>query len=303
MRIAHLPFRSVGWLAPAVALVLGWSGSAWAQAWVPPTGSGNLSLSYQYTEVNDHLFSVAPKSVDYGNIWGQTYALFGDYSVWRNLAVSTSVTYLGARYSGTFSEGPTDDGNWHSGFQDLWLGARYMVPWQGFAITPIVTYRGPLGSYQTFGHTSIGSSLDELATGIAIGRTVSPWLPRLYGQFGYQYAFVEKHEGHNLDENRISGSLGYFLTTGLSVGGSIRHDARIDGIDWATDIDTQQEWHDHDVAAKYKYTRAGGWVNWATPGAFGITASYAGTTAGENTHAGNFFTLAMNWGFSARRPH
>jgi predicted porin len=303
MRIAYLAFRPKGWLAPVMALLLGWSGSAWAQAWVPPAGSGNLSLSYQYTDVDKHLFSVAPKSVDMGSIWGQTIALFADYTVWKNLAASAGATYLGARYSGTAPEGTADDGQWHSGFQDLWLGARYMIPLQGFAITPTVTYRGPLGNYATFGHTAIGNGLEELATGIAVGRTVSPWLPRLYGQLGYQYVFVEDHETHSLDENRINGSLGYFLTTALSLGGSFQHVARIDGIDWATDIDTQMEWHDHDVAAKYEYTRAGGWLNWSTPGALGLTASYSGTVTGENTHAGNFLTLAMNWGFSARRPH
>lgn len=281
--------------------------------WVPSPGEGTVSLGYQYTRITDHLFShdvtgILDSPADgyvggpgkhfyLGDIFGQTVAATADYGVWRGLAVSASAAYVSSKYSGLAAEGPQDDGHYHGGLQDASLNVEYMIPWQGFAVTPSVGARFPIGTYSTLGHVSVGKSLREFPIGISVGRSLDPLLPRAYMSASFAYSFVQNHHEHSLDQRHYGLGAGYILSKSISVGGALQYLNTVDGIDWFTDISSLEAFHDHDAAAKAKHLRAGGSVSFSLGRGVGLGISYLGTIWGENTHSGQSVTITPTWSF------
>jgi len=98
-------------------------------------------------------------------------------------------------------------------------------------------------------------------------------------------------------------SAGYLLKKSISVGGTLQHVNTIDGIDWFTDdlAGNEELFHDHDVAAKAKYWRAGASLSFSLGRGVGLGISYLGTLSGENTHSGRSITVTPTWSFGAPR--
>lgn len=296
--------RTAFWFIPA--LVLGASAfsspsPSHAQAWVPGPGKGSVTLGYQYTKITDHLFSHVdgkPDRADLGQIFGKTAGLSAGYGILPGLAANASIAYVSGKYSGVLPpHGALDDGRYHGDLQDILFGVRYMIQWEGFAITPNVGFRVPSKSYITFGHVAVGRGLNEIATGIALGRSFSPLLPGAYASVSYERAFVENHDVHSLDRNLLGMAAGYFINRSLSLGGSLHYVNTVDGIGWR-EITTQAQFHIHDVATKEKALRAGGFVNLNLWRELGLTVSYLHTLSGENSMASRSFTVSPSWSFS-----
>ena len=304
-----------------VLLTLGFfvllSGTAQAQ-WVPRPGEGTVSFTYQFTRAYDHLFSqnvdgvVAPgtgyiggpgKHFYLGDIFGQSQELSADLGLWRGLAGSVSAAYVISKYSGLTPEGPDDDGRYHGGLQDFAGSLRYMMLWQEFSVTPGVSLRIPLTDYDQLGHVSIGKGLDEWAPGLAVGRSLSPWLPNAYVAGSFTFALVEDHHDHELDQRRYSVDAGYIVNDRVAMGGSLQHVNTVDGIDWLTDIVTEQNFHDHDVAAKARFTRVGAFMSVSPRQTFGFRLSFMATVAGVNTHSTQSVTITPYWNFHAPFGH
>lgn len=292
--------------------------SVCAAQWVPSPGDGTVSVEYQYTRITDHLFSRDVAGlVDsatgyvggpgnrfyYGDIFGQTVNTTVQYGVWRGLAVTGSAAYVTSMYAGKSPESPLDDGKYHGSLQDASFTAEYMIAWQGFAIAPSVGARIPLKSYSTLGHVAVGKDLREYPVGISVGRSLDPVLPRAYVGGSFAYSFVEHHHEHSLDQRHFSLSAGYILSNSISLGGALQYVNTVDGIDWYSDVNSEEAFHDHDVAAKAEYVRAGGTASFALGRGFGISLSYIGTLSGENTHSGHSLNIAPTWRFHAPIIH
>lgn len=281
--------------------------------WVPNQGEGALSVSYQYTRITKHLFSIdvagmvdpttgyvgGPGNQYYlGDVFGQTANVSIDYGIWRTLALSATAAYEESKYTGLDPEGPTDDGHYHGGWQDGNVTLEYMVPWKELAITPSVGYRFPVSRYSTFGHVAIGNRLHALPLGISVGRSLSPLLPRAYMAGSFTYSFVQTLEGMNLDQRHFEGDAGYILTNAWSFGGSVSYLNTVGGLDWATsDLTGEMAWDNHDAAAKAWYVRAGAYVGYSFSREFSLRLAYDTTLDGANTHAGRSITIAPTWGF------
>ena len=89
-----------------VALVLLIPANAQAQAWATPKGEAFLSLSYQYLDAGDHLFSdsvlfgqdFGSNSIDFGRTQSQVLVLDGDIGVTDRLTVNAAVAFVSAKY-------------------------------------------------------------------------------------------------------------------------------------------------------------------------------------------------------------
>jgi hypothetical protein len=291
---------------------------AWAQ-WVPAQGEGTFAIGYQFTRITDHFFSVnldgyvdpatgyvggPGKRFYLGDVYGQAVNGSVSYGVWRGLGVSASATYLTSKYDGRFVEGPRDDGQYHGSLQDGLVTAQYMFQWNEFAITPSVGRRFPITGYPTLGHVSVGKDLRETPVGISIGRSLGPFLPRAFLTGSFTYSFVENHHEHSLDQRHFGASGGYILSNTLSLGSFTEYVNTIDGFDWANDdLSGEEEWHDHDAAAKAKYLRVGGYAGFTLSRRFGFRISYLATPSGENSHAGRSITFEPSWNFTAPLVH
>ena len=93
-------------------------------------------------------------------------------------------------------QSPNDvDGEWHSGFQDFALSARYNALSHGaFVLTPAVALVIPSHSYGYRGEAVLGRRLKELQVGVNLGRTLDEISSNLYVSARYAYAFVEQAE-------------------------------------------------------------------------------------------------------------
>ncbi len=294
--------RSAFWLVSALAAsALVSPTSSHAQAWVPAPGEGSVSAGYQYTTVREHLLSVpldGSKRWDWGRIFGRTAEFSADYGVLPGLAASASVAYLSSKYVGSGPEGPLDDGRYHGDLQDFAFGVRYLVAWQSIAITPMLITSIPAKDYSTFGHSAVGRGKKELAVGLAVGRSLEPLAPSAFVQMTYQRAIVENHHEHSLDQNRFGASAGYFLGRRFSFGGLFQYMNTVDGVDWMLSEGTEQNWHDHDTAAKVKALRAGGFLSVSLSRGLGLRLSYMSTFDGANTHDSRSFTITPTWNFA-----
>jgi hypothetical protein len=277
-----------------------------AQAWVPEPGTGLLSVDYQVTNVKWHLFSQdvtafggEGERADLGRIDAQTGVFSGDYGVARNLAFTASVAYVGAKYRGTFPESDLDDGKFRGGLQDASLGVRYMIPWQGFAVTPNLGYSFPTHEYEHHGHAAIGRGNSSLNAGLAVGRTLDPWIPNVWLQGSYTRSFVPDVEQWGLDVNTFSGAVGWFILPQLSISGNYTYLETEDGIDWYwDDFGAPGVEHNHDRAAQALARRVGGAVSYQFNATHGVFASVSGVLSGVNTHDFMSYTVGTNWNFS-----
>lgn len=282
--------------------------------WVPKPGDGSISIGFQNTIVGDHLFSEDVDGLsgppDYyvggpGNRWylgdvrGRTISASFSYGIWRGLAMSGTAAYMSAKYAGRYPEGPEDDGRFHGSLQDGSLTLEYMLPWRDFAITPSIGLRSPLRDYSTLGHVSVGKRLREFPVGVSVGRSLIPFLPRAFLAGSFAYSFVQNHHEHDLDQRHYTVSGGYLLSSKISAGGFFQRVETVDGLDWYSDITTEEAFHDHDVAANAKYSRVGGYLNLSLSPALALRIGYSGTVSGQNSHAANSFTFEPSWSFSA----
>ncbi len=103
-----------------------------------------------------------------------------------------------------------DDGNFHSGWQDMSLGLSYHGQWRGFAVTPRITASIPTHEYPHFGNAAIGQNLWSLSLGFDVSR--QPYFSNFFYAFGYSYRFVEQTLGYNVNRQQFRMSGGYYFT-------------------------------------------------------------------------------------------
>lgn len=296
---SHVHLVRWGCRISLLACLVSWAGAVWAQAWVPPPGQGSIGFGYQYTLVSNHLFSVdagegTGNAADLGQIVGNTGELSLDYGLLPRLAVSASGAYVSTRYDGTFPEGPTDDGQFHSSFQDLSLAVRYMFRWKQLAITPLAGATIPMTDYPAFGHSATGSGIRSYPLGIALGAPVGFWG---FLQAGYTRTIVEDAHGHDLDRDNYRVEGGYFVGPAVALRAFFNYAEAVDGVNW-DQIATEEEWHAHDVARKELVRRAGGSLSYRLGDRIGAFLEYEGTLSGANTHSSRATTFGMSWSFT-----
>lgn len=304
-------FRHAVGLAAACVICLASAVPAMAQAWVPAVGAGNAMLDFQRTNVNKHLFSgdMAPYGgdtsgrLDLGKINAQSVQVGVDYGVANNLAFSASVAYVGATYRGAFPEDMLDDATFNGSLQDASLGFRYMLPWKGFAITPQASFAFPTHPYSRHGHTAVGKGNTSFNTGIAVGRTLSPFASNVWLQGGYTHEFVRDVEQWGLDANEFTGSAGWFPVSRLTVSAYYTYHNTEDGVDWLNDDFTADVEAHHDQAAKALYRRVGGTLGYQLNASTGLFIDIGGIVSGANTHNGVNYTVGTSWGFLGPALH
>jgi hypothetical protein len=285
----------------SLCLLLAVAGSAGAQAWTPRKSTGTTFVSYQYTDVADHMFSDGT-TLDMGGIRGQSVDFSTDYGISNRLAATAGVALVFSRYEDGFSNGDfvenpqLDDGSYHGGIQDITLGLRYQAFRGPVVITPTISARIPSHNYTNFGHASRGNNYNEFDLGVNVGRPIS-WPVSGYAHVSYQYGIVEDVAEFSNDRSVTTLSLGYFLTSRLSVHGFGLNNYTHDGIDWGVDIVDEASWDAHDSAAQARYWRAGISFGYQWSRRVGFSLGFSDTLDGENTHDARSLTFSSTYNF------
>jgi len=101
------------------------SSTAFAQAWLPAKGEGNVSVLFSNTLSTRHY--LPDVAYDRGHIDANTMLFDVTYGVSDRMAVTVGLPMVTSRYRGSFPHRPItlDDGNWHTSAQDFRLNVRY----------------------------------------------------------------------------------------------------------------------------------------------------------------------------------
>jgi len=170
---------------------------SWAQAWLSPQGEGTVSVLDQYGIDRLHVFGDG-RTKDRGHVYSDALVVNTDFSLTDRLAVSVTLPYIEAKYTGPFPHDlvrgepativAVDNGNFHGGFQDFIVNLRYaLTPRRALKIVPLFQATLPSHNYPSFGHAAIGLNEKEYRVGLNAGRRLDPFLPKAFVQA--QYAF------------------------------------------------------------------------------------------------------------------
>ena len=278
--------------------------AASAQAWGPNQGEGAVSVLYQDQLVKDH-FLAGGGRIDRGHI--RTHNLLFDvtYGITDDLTVALAVPFVRSRYTGSFPH-PTaqDDGDAHSGLQDVRFGARYKLYDGPVTITPFVGTSVPTHSYEYFAHAAYGPRVRELEVGSYVARMVGPALPGVFVQARYAYAFAEKIAGINHNRSSLDLEVGYFVRPTLRVfvlGAGQKTHGGIDTPDAGWRALPPALGPHHDRLAHLDMLDVGGGAQLSLTRSLDLFGAIVTTIAGRNSHAlSHGITVGASWGFGRK---
>jgi len=274
--------------------------SAYAQAQLPSSGEGQVTITYENLYVRDH-FDYTGKRFDAGPIRTNTVITTFEYGLTDRLTLDADLIHVTSKYEGFVGpvpHGPPDTGFYHPTFQDTHIGIRYGAYSKRLFVTPFISVGIPTHHYETRGHTAVGRDLRELQFGVNVGRDLEDILPRTYVQGRYSYAIAQHVEELNLNRSNADWEFGYYVSSRFSLRftGAWQHSyggIRIPLDSW------MPEYHElHDRAAKSNFVRFGGGLTISLNKFVDLHADFGNTARGTNTHAARGLSLGISWRFS-----
>jgi hypothetical protein len=305
-----LKFRPLFPAAVVAALAICLPSSVAAQAFTSPEGVGAVTLMWQFVDNTGHRLSdgflrVAGESVTTSAVVEM------DYGVTDRLAVTVSVPYVFAKYTGAL---PPPSGLevdscmcWHSTLQDLSLIGRYRFGDERWAVTPILAYDSPTHAYPYAGEAVAGKNLREVQVGLAAGTRLVNLLPRGSVQARFTYAFVEKPVPDiSIDRSNASVDFGYAFTRSLYIRGDANWQRTNGGLLFGSvtgnpflppgEYNTPQRLAERDRLGRTNYWHAGGGASYSL-GPVDLFASFTKYLSGTDTHNGQVYTVGSTWYF------
>ncbi len=287
-----------------------------AQPWVPPAGTGALSIGVQRIDHTGHrvtdgtLFSNG-RSLNVSLYIGAEYALTDRWSI------SATLPYVFGRYTDAEPPPPfipflaIDQGRcWNSGFQDFDVTARYSVASGSFALTPSVSAALPSQNYVYRGEAAVGRHLRELRLGVDAGLRLDAIHPRLSFDGRYSLAIVERVL--DIPNNRSNGAVGiaYRLRSNLSARAAVGWQRTHGGLRLGSplpsdllppgEVNTPERLDQHDRLLRDNSTHVGWTVSYHFT-RVNVFGSYVAFMEGSDTHAGRAMTTGISWPFELRR--
>jgi hypothetical protein len=290
----------------ALGITLGLLGGATpvlAQAWTPPQGEGTVSVQFQDAFVKYHLLPTVRR--DRGQIRGETLMADFTYGISDKVAVSIALPFVASRYRGSTPHDPaTDNGAFHSTFQDLRFDIRYNISRKGLVFTPFAGTIVPSHGYQYFAHSAVGRHVRELQIGTYWAKLLDPVLPGLFLQGRYSYGFAERIVDISHNRSNLDLEAGYFVKPELRVfvlGASQLTHGGVDLTGNSRPILGEILWPHHDQIGRDNYLNVGAGAAFDLTPTVGIYGSVIRTVAGRNTHAlHHALTIGMSWSFTTR---
>src|SRR5262245_22191564 len=162
--------------------------AASAQAFLPPPGEGNVTISYQ------NLFARGHWDLNGNRMGGDSccdptqghaVVMEAEFGLSNRVAVNVSLPYIRSRYEGTHPHRvggvgeirEWDNGQYHGTFQDFRFGVRYNVARRPFAITPSFEAIIPSHHYPNLAHAAVGKDLRAYIAGGAVAGFFDAFLP------------------------------------------------------------------------------------------------------------------------------
>lgn len=273
---------------------------AFAQAWTPPAGTGNVWLSAQTLHVYAHLQGngITAHDVD---VRSNTGTLGFDYGVTNRLAFGAHLPYVSTQLrAGTPHAGAVpDDGNVHGTLTDLSVDLRYKAIDSRVVFTPAFSAIIPVRSYDTRGHAAPGKGLAEYAAGFDVGYHAVPISPSLFLGGAFRYSYVERIDPRiTVDRSNADAQLDYLPTARLAFIVMGQWQRTHGGLNLPLPADQREaHGHDHDQLARANFWETTAAVTYGVTSTVDVTASWSTVLKGINSHAFRAWTMAFSWSF------
>lgn len=245
----------------------------------------SVRLEYQYGKTGS--IDAFGDQFDLGRTDTHVFLLSADFALSERWKVFGSIPYVRKRHQGAaahdLSEFITytppdlrivDDGQYHGGFQDLYVGTRYLAVEGPLSISPHISFGGPVSDYPVYGNAIIGKHLWELPVGVSAGFTpsFSDW------SFHADITYVFSEDVMDVDLNYwlLYASASYFVTPRFAPRVFlVKRDApnALDLNDFGDDYDNEAGYH-HDRTLKHSYLNAGIGFDYIVSDRYSISATY-----------------------------
>src|SRR4029453_9376435 len=91
----------IGWISLVVAVLHAVADPAYAQPWVPPTGEGTVSLTYQNYYVKGHYVGLeGVPTTDTGATHSKSLVAEVDWGLPKSIGLTVSLPYIASKYTG-----------------------------------------------------------------------------------------------------------------------------------------------------------------------------------------------------------
>ncbi len=307
LRCAVAIFALTGVLHPSIAD---------AQAWLPKKGEGSFGLSYAFFNGGDHLYptdsidgqSTRGYTAD-GDRWflgdesNHSVSAHLDLGLSERLAVSTSASWVAARYEGNAPWNLNlDDGQHHATIQDARIQLRALTSRAPVRLVPYAAIQFPISRYETVGHAAPGRHLVSWSLGVYVGRSLSPWLPRMYAQLRYGHSSDEENQGFRLNRNDVDIEIGYRAARNLRLRFLSALSATSGGSAWGSDGSaghgSSAQGELDATISQIRSLRAGLGLSYTLFENWTASILYISILDGENTLDGDFFSVSLGLDFT-----
>lgn len=308
-RIALVP-------AIAVSLIAGPARAALAQPWVPPAGTGLVTVAAQRIDHTGHRLTDGTL-IHQGMSLNTSLFVDVDYAVSDRWMLSVALPYVFGKYTDPSPPPPfvpflpVDECRcWNSGPQDFQFAASYNLINGPFGLTSSVSTVLPSHGYTYRGESVLGRHLRELLFTVDAGRRLDAITDRLSIAGQYSYAVVERVL--DIPNNRSSATVSAsyrvgrrILTHGLVRWQRTHGGLRAGSLPPATllppgEIDSPEKLEQHDRLLRDNSTHVGGGASYDFD-RFELFASYLAFVDGTDTHAGRAVTAGISVPFTLRR--
>ena len=289
-----------------LALLSGWNGSRLkAQAWIPATGEGTVSLTYQNYDVAGH-YDARGRKNNNGGTQSQVAVAEVDYGITDTIGVIVNLPFIASKYTGPpvyfvggveTHPGPLDDGTYHGAFQDLRVEVRRLF-WAGsIPVAPFIAASFPTHDYETVGEAVPGRHRRDLQIGANVGVNLDRLLAGAYVHGRYGYAIAQEIEGFEFTRSNIDVEFGFpvasrFLLRALA-GWQIRHQG-------PSVQELTVDWEHHDRFIAPSYTSLGVGASVPIRGV-DVYALWLGTVRGSNgAHRARTIAAGVTFAFGSR---
>lgn len=245
----------------------------------------SLRLEYQYGSFG--AIDTPGGLVDLGETTSHALLLSGTYSINDRWTLFGSIPYVRKRHKGALAHNLSefvnftppdrrivDDGQYHGGFQDLYLGAQYLAVDGPVSVSTYAAYGSPLNDYPIYGNAIIGKRLWEMPLGVNIEFT--PHFSDWSFHADISYVISEKLLGVDLNYWLLHASARYYVTRRFAPRIFLTQRNAPNALDLADipgDWDNAPGYH-HDRILKHGYLNAGIGFDYIISDRYSISATY-----------------------------
>lgn len=240
-------------------------------------GDGSLRFEYQY--IRTGAFDSSIGDIDIGNTDAHAWYLAGEYALTDKWTIGASLPYISKRHTGALPHNAVldfqnyqppdlrvaDDGEYHGGLEDLFVGAQYRaIDGPAFTLSPFIAYGLPASNYPFYAHAAVGRNIWHLPVGTAF--SITPYFSDFLFTGDFAYVFTEKSLGVDISHWLVNLNASYYITPRFApkIFANIKYGTK--GLAFPDDFDVTnldtEAWYFHDRTIKHNFINAGIGFDW-----------------------------------------